>query len=481
MSLAFARNAPMSVQVFCWAFLVRPPLQDEVPELQALLATLRKRRRWLAGIYLAFLAVLVLPGVLRERGADYTIAAVTLPHILLLLMLSLSLNMWAGFRVNLGNFGKVYLQNRRRWSAMISIAVLFAMGFFAGLFGGDVQDRVRVTTRAWLDDTLTPAAVGFLLVVLVLALPELVARMRQQHHALSLRLAEAQTAQERLARVTAESELRLLQAQVEPHFLYNTLANLRFLVQTGSPDALRMTDALIDYLQTSVPDMRAQQVTLGREADHARHYLEIMRMRMGGRLQYAIDVPLALRDFALPPLVLLTLVENAVKHGIAPLVQGGSIRLSAATQGDDVIVEVADDGAGIGTLAEGGSIQLGSTDEDSDLVVAIAGDGNEPMPGAPASAAARQGTRPPAAPGGTGLRNVAARLVLAYGERAELLLTNNTPRGTRAALRLPASGMSPDSAAVQIMVLAEEDSQAPTPPAATAAPDAPARPATQTS
>jgi LytS/YehU family sensor histidine kinase len=182
--------------------------------------------------------------------------------------------------------------------------------------------------------------------------------------------------------------------------------------------------------------MRAQQVTLGREADHARHYLEIMRMRMGGRLQYAIDVPLALRDFALPPLVLLTLVENAVKHGIAPLVQGGSIRLSAATQGDDVIVEVADDGAGIGTLAEGGSIQLGSTDEDSDLV---------------------------------------------GGERAELLLTNNTPRGTRAALRLPASGMSPDSAAVQIMVLAEEDSQAPTPPAATAAPDAPARPATQTS
>jgi len=105
---------------------------------------------------------------------------------------------------------------------------------------------------------------------------------------------------------------------------------------------------------------------------------------MGGRLQYAIDVPLALRDFALPPLVLLTLVENAVKHGIAPLVEGGSIRLSAATQGDDVIVEVADDGAGIGTLAEGGSIQLGSTDEDSDLVVAIASDGNEPMPGAPA-------------------------------------------------------------------------------------------------
>ena len=499
MSLSFARGAPLSVQVFSWAFLIRPPLQQEVPELQALLAALRRRWGWVAGLYLVFVAVLVLPGLMRERGPGYATAAVVLPHLLLYVVASLGISTWAGFRINMTTAVDIPTwawasfridittadgaggNNRRRWGIVLmapSIAAGLIVGLLVAFWAPDQECNAACR---WLEDTITPLSAGLFVVLLLLGVSELVANMRQQQHAMSLQLAEAQTAQERLARVTAESELRLLQAQVEPHFLYNTLANLRFLVQTGSPDALRMTDALIDYLQTSVPDMRAQQVTLGREADHARHYLEIMRMRMGGRLQYAIDVPLALRDFALPPLVLLTLVENAVKHGIAPLVEGGSIRLSAATQGDDVIVEVADDGAGIGTLAEGGSIQLGSTDEDSDLVVAIASDGNEPMPGAPASAAACQGARPPAAPGGTGLRNVAARLVLAYGERAELLLTNNTPRGTRAALRLPASGMSPDSAAVQIMVLAEEDSQAPTPPAATAAPDAPARPATQTS
>jgi signal transduction histidine kinase len=442
MSLSFARNAPMSVQIFCWAFLVRPPLQDEVPEVQALLASLRKRWRWLAGIYLVFLAVLVLPGVLRERGADYTIAAVTLPHLLLLLMLSLSLTMWAGFRINLGNVGKVYLQNRRRWSAAISIAVLFAMGFFAGLFGGDVHDRVRVATRAWLDDTLTPAAVGFLLIVMVLALPELVARMRQQQHALSLRLAEAQTAQERLARVTAESELRLLQAQVEPHFLYNTLANLRFLVQTGSPDALRMTDALIEYLQTSVPDMRAQQVTLGREADHARHYLDIMQMRMAGRLHYTIDVPAELRDVALPPLVLLTLVENAVKHGIAPLVEGGRISLGAHAEGERVVITVDDDGAGLQTGV------------------------------APST---------PAGHGGTGLSNISARLALVYGGSAELQLTAAEPRGTRAVLRLPrlAPQASTANVEVEVLVLTEDKDTAAGPPADSALPATLPRPTTE--
>lgn len=414
MSLSFARGAPVSVQVFSWVFLIRPPLQDEVPEIQALLATARRRWGWIAATYLVFVAVLVVPGLMRERGPGYATAAVVLPHLLLYVVASLGISTWAGFRINMTNAVGAGWENRRRWGSVL-IAPAFAAGVAAGLLvgfwaPGDECDAVC----QWVEDTITPLSAGLFFVLLLLGMSELVAKMRQQQHAMSLRLAEAQTAQERLARVTAESELRLLQAQVEPHFLYNTLANLRFLVQTGSADALRMTDALIDYLRTSVPDMRAQQVTLGREVDHARHYLDIMQMRMAGRLHYTIDVPAELRDVALPPLVLLTLVENAVKHGIAPLVEGGRISLSAQADGDMVVVAVDDDGAGL---------QAGAV------------------------------TPAPAGHGGTGLSNIRARLALVYGGVAELQLTAAEPRGTRAVLRLPRLAPQANTAHVEVEVL----------------------------
>jgi sensor histidine kinase YesM len=261
-----------------------------------------------------------------------------------------------------------------------------------------------------------------------------VALLRGRQQALSLQLLQAQATQELLARVTAESEMRLLQAQVEPHFLYNTLANLRFLVQSGSPDALRMTDALIDYLRTSGPDMRAQQVALGREVDHARHYLDIMQMRMAGRLRYTIDVPPPLREVEIPPLVLLTLVENAVKHGLAPRVEGGSVALRAWAEGDRVVVTVEDDGTG--------------------------------LPGAavtPAAAAAAAGS------GGPGLANVRARLALVYYEEADLQLTAAVPQGTCATLRLPRSGPAARPASLKVVVVVEQK-----PKDASAAPAAPA-------
>jgi LytS/YehU family sensor histidine kinase len=189
-----------------------------------------------------------------------------------------------------------------------------------------------------------------------------------------------------------------LQAQVEPHFLYNTLANLRYLVQKNSPDALRMTDALIEYLRTSVPDMRAQHVTLGREVEHARHYLEIMQMRMGGRLAFRIDVPAALGAIEIPPLVLLTLVENAVKHGIAPRVEGGEVLLSVSANEDALEIEVADTGAGV-LPADAGMSAATST--------------------------------------GVGLENLRERLRLAYGRPVPVDLAPNQPRGTRVRMRIP--------------------------------------------
>ena len=190
-------------------------------------------------------------------------------------------------------------------------------------------------------------------------------------------------------------------AQVQPHFLYNTLANLRYLIQKNSPDALRMTDALIEYLRTSVPDMRAQRVTLGRETDHARHYLEIMQMRMGGRLVYTVDMPEALRSIEVPPLILLTLVENAVKHGIAPRIEGGEVVVSAREDGRFVALDVADTGAGLPDAAGAGELTQDTLST------------------------------------GIGLDNLRGRLPLAYGEPVSVELVPNLPRGARVQLRLP--------------------------------------------
>jgi LytS/YehU family sensor histidine kinase len=159
-----------------------------------------------------------------------------------------------------------------------------------------------------------------------------------------------------------------------------------------------MTDALIEYLRTSVPDMRAARVTIGREADHARHYLEIMQMRMGGRLSFVVDVPEALRTIEVPPLTLLTLVENSVKHGIAPQVEGGEVLLRARENGVSIEVEVADTGAGVLT-AERAASEAPST--------------------------------------GVGLDNLRGRLHLAYGEAVSVELAPNRPRGTRVQMRLP--------------------------------------------
>ena len=442
MSLQFDRQAPPTIQAASWLLLLRPPLSDEVPELQALLARLRQRWAWLAGGYLVFFVALVLPGLLRDRGAAYGTVAVVLPHLLLYVTLGSALQMWVGCRINLLNLPQVMRANQRRWTLAATGGVVAVVLLAAAALRGSHWDAAA---RSWLQDTLRPGAVAVLLLLLAVGLPELVARLRGRQQDLALQLLQAQAAQERLARVSAESEMRLLQAQVEPHFLYNTLANLRFLVQSGSPDALRMTDALIDYLRTSVPDMRAQQVTLGREVDHARHYLDIMQMRMAGRLRYTIDVPSSLREVSLPPLVLLTLVENAVKHGIAPQVEGGSVALRARVDGEHIVVTVEDDGAG--------------------------------PRGADAAATAVQS---PAGTGGTGLANVRARLALVYDREADLQLSAAVPRGTCATLRLPRTGPPARPASVEVVVLVEEKRRQPVegpvadvPPAAPGAPTTP--------
>lgn len=190
-----------------------------------------------------------------------------------------------------------------------------------------------------------------------------------------------------------EARLKMLQAQIEPHFLFNTLANVRGLYATDRVGADRMLDNIIRYFEAALPDMRIVQSTLGREAALTTAYLEIQAIRMGRRLAFEVSVPDALASVPFPPLMLLTLAENAIKHGLTPLREGGALRVSAVATpgGGELCVRVADSGGGFARTSGGG----------------------------------------------TGLANIRARLAALYGEAGRLALARNDPRGVLATITVP--------------------------------------------
>jgi signal transduction histidine kinase len=154
------------------------------------------------------------------------------------------------------------------------------------------------------------------------------------------------------------AELKALQAQVEPHFLYNTLANTRYLARHDPERAAQMLEHLIAYLHSALPDMRSQASTLGREFDLASHYLALMAIRFGQRLQVRLDCPVDLADLPLPPLLLMTLVENAIKHGVERKPGPVNVTLQARRDGNAVTIMVGDDGAGIDGAVPGSAVGL---------------------------------------------------------------------------------------------------------------------------
>jgi len=145
----------------------------------------------------------------------------------------------------------------------------------------------------------------------------------------------------------SDARLRQLQAQVEPHFLFNTLANVQALVDSGSPQASKVLNSLISYLRAAVPRMNTQDSTLSVEVDLARAYLEIMQMRMPDRLQYQIHLDPHAASIRCPSMALLTLVENAVKHGIDPSETGGRIDIDIWMREGTVVMRVKDTGVGL--------------------------------------------------------------------------------------------------------------------------------------
>jgi hypothetical protein len=201
---------------------------------------------------------------------------------------------------------------------------------------------------------------------------------------------------EQLKRQVVEARMAAMQAQVEPHFLFNTLASIDHLIESDPARASQMQKNLIALLRASMPTMREHHPgkhTLGREIDVVRPYVEILKVRMEDRLQATIDVPEGLRSADFPPMVIQSLVENAIKHGLEPKAEGGSLSVSAEIVDGRLAVRVADTGLGFGVAATAGT--------------------------------------------GTGLANIRERLKLLHGERASLVIEANRPSGTAVTVSVP--------------------------------------------
>jgi sensor histidine kinase YesM len=189
----------------------------------------------------------------------------------------------------------------------------------------------------------------------------------------------------------AQANLRALQAQIEPHFLFNTLSNVLSLIDTQPVLAKTMLEKMTHYLRASLTSARAEKSTIGNEFFLMEQYLSILQVRMGERLKMTIELPKELNDYSLPPMLLQPLVENAIEHGIDPQLNGGELLLKATQNEQAIQIEISDNGAGF----QGGTSN------------------------------------------GLGLKNVRERLEQIYRGKAQMSITENQPTGTRIILNIP--------------------------------------------
>ncbi|MEO8365042.1 MAG: histidine kinase [Pseudoxanthomonas sp.] len=224
--------------------------------------------------------------------------------------------------------------------------------------------------------------------------------------AITRRIAEHRRSEQAAAQQTVTekeltvAKLSLLHAQVEPHFLYNTLASAQYLTRSDPARADEMLGNLITYLRHSLPRTEDSLSTLGEELERARAYLEILKIRMGNRLNLQIEVPEALKSIRFPAMMLQTLVENAIKHGLEPKSGGGTVWIIARTIDHSLAVTVADDGQGFNAESSGTGI---------------------------------------------GLKNVRERLRLAYGGAASFAIVANFPSGVAATINIPSHDVAADA------------------------------------
>jgi signal transduction histidine kinase len=286
----------------------------------------------------------------------------------------------------------------RRWklpAALAAQALAVGVGAASGTYlryvVASLDDPGMLVKPGWVASTI---AIWTLLGGMAYALLRVSRAQREGRD----QLAQLFRERESLKTQQTEAQLSALNAQIEPHFLFNTLANVKRLYETRPDKGRDMLVALIAYLRAALPGMRRQESTLAEELELVRHYLAILQMRMGERLSFDISAPAELLQARLPTLVLPTLVENAIKHGLSPLPEGGHIMIRAGHAADGgLTVEVADNGQGFGTVSGGA---------------------------------------------GVGLANTRARLAGRFGDAATLALEAAQPRGVVARVHLPAEALT---------------------------------------
>ncbi|MCC2961622.1 histidine kinase [Massilia sp. IC2-278] len=354
--------------------------------------TLRKRRAadlWadvliaaaLALLAWAALCLLGLAGVITMNVPDAGFLQRLLSGMLLL-FLAIAWSMLAVLRLAEGVLPEAMLMRLspvRDWRAAACVSLLLLAGLMLGnLLGSALLALVFPVTEFFASSTLRRQLRVLQLLPFFAIVAGLFWRGRLQRQAMQAQAAEAQ--------------LRLLQAQIEPHFLFNTLANIESLFEADPPRARAMLEAFSDHLRAGMGQLRVQETTLGAELDMAANYLRLLQIRMGPRLRFAVDAGQDARAALLPPLLLQPLVENAIRHGLEPKVEGGEVRIVAAVDDGRLRIRVLDDGLG---------------------------------GGAPSAV---QGA-------GMALANIRARLRHRYGERASLTLLHAA--GTDATIELP--------------------------------------------
>jgi signal transduction histidine kinase len=245
--------------------------------------------------------------------------------------------------------------------------------------------------KQWLKSPQWLAAFAFTSLVISVIL-SLIFFWRQRDANAQAALQTERLRAERIEREATLANLRALQAQIEPHFLFNTLANVTSLIDPDPAKAKRMLESFIRFLRASLNATRSESTTLADEAELIASYLDVLQIRMGTRLRYEVDFPPELHSVTLPPMLLQPVVENSIKHGLEPKVEGGTVSVRAHRNGGGVAVEIADTGVGFA----------------------------------------------PTTHGGVGLTNVRDRLRLVYGEGASLAVTEITGGGALVTVTIPA-------------------------------------------
>jgi LytS/YehU family sensor histidine kinase len=212
---------------------------------------------------------------------------------------------------------------------------------------------------------------------------------------LSAQAAQQNAERESLQRQVAEAKMQMMQAQIEPHFLFNTLASVEHLIETDPPRASAMQRSLIQYLRAVIPQVRenASNTNLGREAGIVKEYLTLLKMRMEERLDFTLSIPEGLNTAAFPTMMLQTLVENSIKHGLEPKADGGYIHISAEVAHNKLRVSVIDNGLGFGAVPSTGT--------------------------------------------GLGLQNIRERLALLYQGNHQFIINPNSPSGVTVTIEIP--------------------------------------------